>query len=148
MDSEGNITFGAVQGMSQTTVSVSSKFMTETNYGDYELDLDDAAFQEAAKGGVIDPSTDNIYGVVVNTIDGTTYGLRHLENIWRGGHLSWGTGFTESVHGCQVSSAHYESMMGKTISSVTYYTNKGIINFDIEDTYVPVKTGVSVQPKM
>lgn len=144
VDGEGNITFGAVQGMSQTTVSVSSKFMTETTYGDYELDLDDAAFQEAAKGGVIDPSTDNIYGVVVNTTDGTTYGLRHLENIWRGGHLSWGTGFTESVHGCPVSSEHYKSMMGKTISSVTYYTNKGIINFDIEDTYVPVKTGVSV----
>ena len=34
-------------------------------------------------------------------------------------------------------------MMGKTISSVTYYTDKGEINFDIPDTYVPVKTGVS-----
>ena len=33
--------------------------------------------------------------------------------------------------------------MGKTISSVTYYTDKGEINFDIPDTYVPVKTGVS-----
>ncbi|MGO5543762.1 penicillin-binding Tp47 domain C-containing protein [Blautia sp. HCP3S3_H10_1] len=34
-------------------------------------------------------------------------------------------------------------MMGKTISSVTYYTSKGIINFDVEDTYVPVITGVT-----
>ena len=34
-------------------------------------------------------------------------------------------------------------MMGKTIPSVTYYTDKGEINFDIPDTYVPAKTGVS-----
>ena len=32
---------------------------------------------------------------------------------------------------------------GKTLSSVTYYTDQGEINFDIPDTYVPVKTGVS-----
>ena len=49
----------------------------------------------------------------------------------------------QNLTGCPISSDHYKSMMGKTISSVTYYTDKGEINFDIPDTYVPVKTGVS-----
>lgn len=138
VDADGNISFGTVQGMSAQTVSIGSTFKTDTKYGDYELDLNDEAL-----AGVIDTAADSIYGAVINTTDGTTYALRHLENIWRGGHLAWSTGFTTTVHGGPVSSAHYVSMMGKTISSVTYYTNKGIINFDIKDTYVPVTTGVA-----
>lgn len=138
VDADGNISFGTVQGMSAQTVSIGSTFKTDTKYGDYELGLNDEAL-----AGVIDTAADSIYGAVINTTDGTTYALRHLENIWRGGHLAWSTGFTTTVHGGPVSSAHYVSMMGKTISSVTYYTNKGIINFDIEDTYVPVTTGVA-----
>ena len=138
VDADGNISFGTVHGISAQTVSIGSTFKTDTKYGDYELDLNDEAL-----AGVIDTAADSIYGAVINTTDGTTYALRHLENIWRGGHLAWSTGFTTTVHGGPVSSAHYVSMMGKTISSVTYYTNKGIINFDIEDTYVPVTTGVA-----
>lgn len=138
VDADGNISFGAVQGMSAQTVSIGSTFTTDTKYGDYELDLN-----KETLAGVIDTAADSIYGAVINTTDGTTYALRHLENIWKGGHLAWSTGFTTTVHGCPVSSAHYVSMMGKTISSVTYYTNKGIVNFDIEDTYVPVTTGVA-----
>lgn len=55
-------------------------------------------------------------------------------------------------HGAQVllqvfmdaltSSEHYKSMMGKTIDSVTYYTDKGIITFDVNDEKVLTKTGV------
>ena len=138
VDADGNISFGAVQGMSAQTVSIGSTFKTDTKYGDYELDLN-----KETLAGVINTEADSIYGAVINTTDGTTYALRHLENIYKGSHLAWSTGFTTTVHDCPVSSAHYVSMMGKTISSVTYYTNKGIINFDIEDTYVPVKTGIS-----
>lgn len=138
VDADGNISFGTVQGMSAQTVSIGSTFKTDTKYGDYELDLN-----KETLAGVIDTAAGSIYGAVINTTDGTTYALRHLENIWKGGHLAWSTGFTTTVHGCPVSSAHYVSMMGKTISSVTYYTNKGIVNFDIEDTYVPVTTGVA-----
>ena len=141
VNADGSYSFGEIQGMGEAkTVSISSTFSTESQYGDYELDLNDEEF--AAQ---LNTSSDNIYGVVVNTSDGATYALRHVENIWRGGHLSWCTGFTTSVHNCPTSSAHYESMMGKTITSVTYYTNKGIIDFDVEDTYVPVKTDVAIK---
>lgn len=53
--------------------------------------------------------------------------------------LAWSTGFTESVHGCPTSSAHYKAMMGQTITSVTCYTDKGTYNIPLADIYVPVK---------
>ncbi len=139
VDENGNISFGAVQGMSEQNVSVNAELKLNSKYGDYQLELDETAVKavvNASKG-------DKIYGVIINTTDGTTYALRHLENIWKGKELAWSTGFTTESHGCTISSDHYKSMMGKTISSVTYYTDKGEINFDIPDTYVPVKTGVS-----
>ena len=141
VDESGNFSFGEIQNMKTQSVAVESnfKFTTDTTYGDYELDINDDLFS-----GFINTNDDKIYGAVINTTDGTTYALRHLENIWRGGHLAWSTGFTTTVHGGPVSSAHYESMMGKTISGITYYTSKGAIEFDITDTYVPVTLGTQL----
>ena len=34
-------------------------------------------------------------------------------------------------------------MMGKTIDAVTYYTENGVVKYDIKDTYVPVKFDTS-----
>ena len=137
VNADGSYSFSAMKGAETKTVSINATLKTETNYGDYELDLDNNAFPE-----VIDTNTDKIYGVTVNTTDGTNYGLRHLENIWRGSMLAWGTGYTTEVHGCPVSSAHYKSIMGKTIDSVTYYTDKGVITFDVPDVKVQTTTGI------
>ena len=137
VNADGSYSFSAMKGAETKTVSINATLKTETKYGDYELDLDNNAFPE-----VIDTNTDKIYGVTVNTTDGTNYGLRHLENIWRGSMLAWGTGYTTEVHGCPVSSAHYKSIMGKTIDSVTYYTDKGIITFDVPDVKVQTTTGI------
>ena len=139
VDENENISFGAVQGMSEQNVSVNAELKLNSKYGDYQLKLDETAVKAVVNAS----NGDKIYGVIINTTDGTTYALRHLENIWKGKELAWSTGFTTESHGCPISSDHYKSMMGKTISSVTYYTDKGEINFDIPDTYVPVKTGVS-----
>ena len=114
VNADGSYSFSAMKGAQTKNVTIDATLKTETNYGDYELDLNNEAF-----AAVIDTNTDKIYGVTVNTTDGTNYGLRHLENIWRGSMLSWGTGYTTEVHGCPVSSAHYKSIMGKTIDSVT-----------------------------
>ncbi|MGN0204933.1 MAG: FIVAR domain-containing protein [Coprococcus sp.] len=130
-DEEGNLSFGEVIGEVQAVSGVTAELYTESSYGDYELVLD--GFD------LIDTSTDQIYGVVISTKEGSDYGLRHLENIWRVTDLAWCTGFTEAVHGCPTSSAHYEAMMGQTIHQVTYYTSKGIYEIPLEDIYVPVK---------
>ena len=137
VNADGSYSFSAMKGAQTKTVAIDATFKTETSYGDYELDLNNETFSE-----LIDTTTNKIYGVTVNTTDGTNYGLRHLENIWRGSMLSWGTGYTTEVHGCPVSSAHYKSIMGKTIDSVTYYTDKGMITFDVPDVKVQTTTGI------
>lgn len=137
VNADGSYSFSEIKGAETKTVAINATFKTETTYGDYELDLDNDTF-----AGVVDTNTDKIYGVTVNTTDHTTYGLRHLENIWRGSMLSWGTGYTTEVHGCPVSSEHYKSIMGKTIESVTYYTDKGVITFDVPDVKVQTTTGI------
>ena len=134
---DGSFAFSDVKGAEEKTVEATAELKTETSYGDYQLDINNETFSS-----LIDTNKDKIYGATVNTTDGTEYGMRHLENIWRGYELAWCTGFTTSVHGCPTSSEHYKSMMGKTIDSVTYYTDKGIITFDVDDEKVLTKTGV------
>lgn len=132
VDADGNLVFSEVKGQEATKVEgVTAELSTKTSYGDYELDLD--GLPEEIK-------SDNVNAVVVKTTDGTAYGMRHLENIWRGNEIAWSTGFTSEVHGCPTSSEHYKSMMGKTIDSIEYYTTNGVYTMDIADIYVPVKS--------
>lgn len=132
VDADGNLVFSEVKGQEATKVEgVTAELSTETSYGDYEFNLD--GLPEEIK-------SDNVNAVVVKTTDGTAYGMRHLENIWRGNEIAWSTGFTSEVHGCPTSSEHYKSMMGKTIDSIEYYTTNGVYTMDIADIYVPVKS--------
>ena len=132
LDADGNLVFSEVKGQEAKVVEgVTAELSTKSSYGDYELDLD---------GLPEEISSDSVNAVVVKTTDGTAYGMRHLENIWRGTELAWCTGFTESVHNCPTSSEHYKSMMGKTIDSIEYYTTNGVYTMDIADIYVPVKS--------
>ncbi len=135
-DADGNLVFSEVKGQEAKVVEgVTAELSTKSSYGDYELDLD---------GLPEEISSDSVNAVVVKTTDGTAYGMRHLENIWRGTELAWCTGFTSEVHGCATSSEHYKSMMGKTIDSIEYYTTNGLYTMDIEDIYVPVKADNTV----
>ena len=132
LDADGNLVFSEVKGQEAKVVEgVTAELSTKSSYGDYELDLD---------GLPEEISSDSVNAVVVKTTDGTAYGMRHLENIWRGTELAWCTGFTESVHNCPTFSKHYKSMMGKTIDSIEYYTTNGVYTMDIADIYVPVKS--------
>jgi len=133
VDTEGNLVFGKTVGTVTEISGLTGDLSTETGYGDYQLDIDGLR-DKLTKLGVT-----NINGVVINTKEGSSYGLRHLENIWRMEELAWATGFTEAVHGCPTSSDHYKAMMGQTITSVTYYTDKGMYNIPLADIYVPFK---------
>ena len=133
VDKDGNLTFGKTVGNVTTLEGLSAELSTETGYGDYQLDID------GLRDKLTELGVTNINGVVINTKEGSSYGLRHLENIWRMEELAWATGFTEAVHGCPTSSDHYKAMMGQTITSVTYYTDKGMYNIPLADIYVPLK---------
>lgn len=132
LDENGNLVFSEVKGQeAKALTGVTAELLTQSSYGDYQLNLDGLPEDEI--------TSSNVNAVVVRTTDGTAYGMRHLENIWRGNELAWSTGYTDSVHGCPTSSSHYASMMGKTIDSIEYYTTNGLYTIDIEDLYVPVK---------
>lgn len=133
VDGDGNLTFGKTVGDVTKLEGLSAELSTETRYGDYQLDIDGLRDKLTELGAT------KINGVVINTKEDSSYGLRHLENIWKMKELAWSTGFTESVHGCPTSSAHYKAMMGQTITSVTCYTDKGMYNIPLADIYVPVK---------
>ena len=130
---DGSFTFSAIEGKSAApeTKQVQAEFKTKSNYGDYQLKFDKTEFNS-----IINTNTDTVYGAVINTTDGTTYGLCHQENIWKGYELAWSTGYTTESHGCHLNSEHFESMMGKTIDSVTYYASNGIYTLDIADVKV------------
>ena len=133
---DGSFTFSAIKGKSAApeTKQVQAEFKTKSNYGDYQLKFDKTEFKS-----IINIDTDTVYGAVINTTDGTTYGLCHQENIWKGYELAWSTGYTTESHGCHLNSEHFESMMGKTIDSVTYYASNGIYTLDIADVKVLAK---------
>lgn len=139
VNEDGTFSFGATQGTVTTiTEGVTAELMTDSKYGDYQLDLD----------GLTDtiPSGTAIFGVIVSTKEGSDYGMRHLENIWRVSELAWATGFTTAVHNCPTSSEHYKAMMGQHIDKVTYYTANGIYEIPVggeKGLYVPVKFDTS-----
>lgn len=136
VNEDGSYSFGKTTATEKTVEgAVIEKFKTSSNYGDYQLNLN---FDKVADSDKIIKNT-KVLAAVITTTDGTQYGLRHVENIWKGTELAWGTGFTTQVHGCPISGEHYASMMGKTIDAVTYYTENGVVKYDIDDTYVPVK---------
>lgn len=130
---DGSFTFSAIEGKSAApeTKQVQAEFKTKSNHGDYQLKFDKTEFKS-----IINIDTDTVYGAVINTTDGTTYGLCHQENIWKGYKLAWSTGYTTESNGCHLNSEHFESMIGKTIDSVTYYASNGIYTLDIADVKV------------
>ena len=142
-DSEGNLRFGAVEGKEATKLeNVTPDFKTSSKYGDYEIDFKNLREQMVDADG----NQATVYGAVVNAADadGTTegYGMRAVENIWKGKEIAWSCGLVNESHGSPLSSQYYKSMMGKTIKNVTFYTSTGTYTVAM-DHYVPVKASKS-----
>ena len=121
------LSFGAVNGTKTQIAAdkVTTKFKTKTKYGDYQLNLD------GIKDAMDFEDDDVVYGVIVSTDDNTDYAMRHVENIWKTEELAWSVGIVTDSHGCTLSYKHYQSMVGKTIKNVTYYTSKGIFTLPV-----------------
>ena len=112
----------------EQNVDGSATVSTATRYGDYQLNI---------KGY---PEETDFYGVIVNTKEGDKYALRHLENIWRAGQVSWSAGITtKEAHGNELKYDNYASSMGKTVTSVTFITLDGYTTVNVGEQYLPVK---------
>ena len=84
MDKDGKLVFSEVKGKkAEALTGVTAELLTQSSYGDYQLNLDGLPEDKI--------TSSNVNAVVVKTTDGTAYGMRHLENIWRGNELAWST---------------------------------------------------------
>lgn len=133
VNEDGTLSFGEVVGEVTALAEAGATLTTESSYGDYQISVT----------GMPD-TVETVYAVVLETAEGDSYGLRHMENVWRVSELAWSSGFTESVHGSPMSAAHYEAIMGQTITQITYYTEEGIYTIAV-DLYVPVKFESTVE---
>ena len=134
---DGKLSFGEYVGSESNYYFATTDLTTESSYGDYQLDVGSISSKIT--------SDTTVYGVVLETSEGDSFGLRHLENIWRQTSLAWCTGFTSAVHGSPTSSDHYKEIMGEHIKNIAFYTSKGIINVSPSNSiYVPVKTNAAV----
>ena len=125
--------FGKVQGLPEVAVAdVKGSVKTMTRRGDYQMKLD---------GFDTDPEKETLYGVIVRTAQ-SDYGMRRLENIWRGGReLGWNVGHTKFIKDVNPTfPAHYKTLTGTTITGLTYITDKAVYNVDAQ-VYLPVLTG-------
>ena len=136
LDKDGKLTFGAIEGAEAQELDVTATLTTQTGYGDYQVDVEMDDDTKAKLG--------TVYGVILSTKEGSDYGMRHLENVWRTTEIAWCAGFTTEVHGCPTSSDHYKAMMGQTINQITYITSTGLYTIGTE-LYVPVKANTKLE---
>lgn len=134
-DASGNLTFSAVSDKATVIDGTSGKLSTNTTWGNYELDFGSDVYNAVHTDGAV------IAGAVINTSDGSGYGLRPLANIWnasRGSVLEFAwSPLRDEVHEVQTNGAYYASLMGKTITSITVYTDKGTYEINTGNVYVP-----------
>ena len=124
VNADGTFNFSEVKGEASKVKPLSdatTEFKTSSNYGDYQLNIDG-----------LPTSINTVYGVVISTKEGSSYGLRHVENIWKKAKLAWSTGFVTESHGNKLDSKDYATMMGQTINKVTYYTDDGIYEIPMD----------------
>lgn len=135
---DGNFKFSETKfqnGKSVKKSDAAAEITTKTTRGDYQINV--SGLDESV-------TNSSIYEVILETTDGTSYGLRHLENIWRGTELGIYTGYTKESHGVDASVEPYKGIMGKTIDKITYLTSAGAYEIDT-DLYVPKKDGTQAE---
>ena len=128
---DGSKTFDLPEGISAEEISQDKAvtLSTDSKYGDYQI-------------GISNVPEGTVYGVIIST-DDNDYGMRHLENIWKGGkEISWSSGYkTVESHGNKLAADHYKSINGKTITGIKFVTSTGVYNIPVaeEGIYVPKK---------
>ena len=135
---DGNFKFSETKfqnGKSVKKSDAAAEITTKTTRGDYQINV--SGLDESV-------TNSSIYEVILETTDGKSYGLRHLENIWRGNELGIYTGYTKESHGVDASVEPYKDIMGKTIDKITYLTSAGAYEIDT-DLYVPMKDGTQAE---
>ena len=112
---DGTLSFGAVKG-NTTRAEAEVSVTANASHTYYEMKITSDLVQAG----------DIVSAVVLTAEDGTTYGLRHLANIWRGTEIGFEADET------------FSALIGKKITGLKYITQNGIYNFTV-DALIPDK---------
>ena len=112
---DGTLSFSAVKG-STTRAEAEVSVTANASHTYYEMKVTSDLVQAG----------DTVSAVVLTAEDGTTYGLRHLANIWRGTEIGFEADET------------FTALIGKKITGLKYITQNGIYNFTV-DALIPEK---------
>ena len=104
---------GKATGAASEDTATIAKFKTSGHHADYEIKVESDKIEKGQK----------VYAVVLTDTDGNSYGLRHVVEIWRATEL----GFEAD-----------SPIVGKTIKTITYYTDNGVIKLNLaQEQYIP-----------
>ena len=136
VNADGSYSFSKLQD-----ATVSNKYLSVTEldlnagYGDYQVTLDGLGTDGKLKVGENETADYTLYGAILNTAEGKTYGMTCLENLWVGTkrpnvEIAWsikeGQGL-KRAHGSGDLFYQFSDMNGKTLKSITLLTSLGSI---------------------
>ena len=105
-------------------------------YGDYQITVDGLGTKTGLKVGENETKEYTLYGAILNTTSGKSYGMTSLENLWVGTktpnvEIAWsikeGQGL-KRAHGQGDVFYQFADMNGAALNSVTLITDLGVIN--------------------
>lgn len=107
-----------VKGGTKTSSTVVAEVEYGSHWGDYQIALSD---DDTLTGATV-------YAAAIVTGAGT-YGMIHLDNIWRNAEIAWNA---EGV---------YADTNGTTLESVVYYTDAGVYSVALNETLKSIYSG-------
>jgi hypothetical protein len=107
-------------GTVKTATGATAEITTSSRWGQYQIDVSGA---ELAQG-------QDLVGAVIETSDGSKYGLEHLDNLWLKAQefaFAVSDGFQVPA-GNAIQYKRFEDIVGKTITSITYiYADESVV---------------------
>lgn len=150
--SNGTKSFSKFQDASTVDTSALSVdgYTISGGYGDYQINLDGFATTSTAVEGdthVVKLSDGSyahytIYGAILNTTDGNSYGMTNLENLWFGNkapnvEIAWSVKAGQQLQRAHGSGGVFyqfdNALNGASLKSVSVITNLGVIDVDNVD---------------
>ena len=137
VNKDGSYSFSKV-----SDAKVSNKYLSVTDldlnagYGDYQVTIDGLGTKDGMKVGENETKEYTLYGAILNTTAGKSYGMTSLENLWVGTkkpnvEIAWsikeGQGLKRG-HGAGDPFYQFSDMNGATLKSVTLITSLGVID--------------------
>ena len=143
VNADGSYSFSKMENSSVTNKYLSvGDLDLNGGYGDYQIAIEGLGTKDGLKVSDTETKEYTLYGAILNTTAGKSYGMTTLENIWVGTktpnvEIAWsikeGQGL-KRAHGSGDEFYQFSDMNGATLSSVTLITDLGVIEVPCDVT--------------